>query len=248
MRWAVGALLSATAAFAAPPGPSPGPASGPASSGHPTINPWIDAPLTVGLFGAWAGLHAGQPGWVETRCPCTRGQVNAFDRVAVGGHFKAAELTADVFVVGALGLALAAPLVTADDGDAWLNDAALVLESMALAGLLTEVSKIAAGRPYPYMYNPAPYPEQNADGINYASFWSGHTAVPMAAAVTAARLIELRAPDSPWRWIAWIAGPSLALSGGVWQIVAHNHFPTDVIAGAGVGVGVGLLVPWVHTF
>lgn len=214
----------------------------------PTVNPWIDTPLTLGAFGAWGGLHLAQPGLVETPCPCTRGQVNGIDRIAVGGHSTVAEPLADALALGTLGLALAAPLVTADDAGGWLEDAQLVLQSVALAGLLTELSKIAVGRPYPYMYGPAPYPEQNGDGVNYASFWSGHTAVPMAAAVCAARLIEARVPDSPWRWIAWIAGPSLALGAGVGQIVASNHFPSDVLVGAGVGVGVGLFVPWAHTF
>lgn len=242
MRWAVLVLLCATTALASPP-PQPAQPDPP-----PTIDLWIDAPLTLGLFGGWAGLHAGQPHWVDLRCPCTRGQVNRFDRIAVGGHFKAAETTADAFAIGTLGLALAAPLLVVEDGDAWLNDATLILQSMALAGVLTELSKIAAGRPYPYMYNPAPFPEQNADGVNYASFWSGHTAVPMAMAVTAARLIDTRAPTSKWRWVAWIAGPSLAIGSGIWQVVAHNHFPTDVLAGAGIGLGVGLFVPWVHAF
>lgn len=214
----------------------------------PAADPWVDTALTLGAFGAWGGLHTLHPDLVDTPCPCTRGQVNVIDRIAVGGHAPRTENTADAFAFGTMGLMLAAPLVVADDAGEWVNDAQLVLQSMAYAGLLTELSKVAFGRPYPYMYNPAPFPEQNGDGVNYASFWSGHTAVPMAAAVCAARLIELRDPDSPWRWVAWIVGPAFALSAGTWQIVASNHFPSDVIVGAGVGAGVGLFVPWVHRF
>lgn len=210
------------------------------------VNAWIDAPLTAAGFGVWGGLHLAQPAMVGTPCPCTRGQVNAFDRIAIGGHSTFAEPAANALFIGALGVALAAPII-ANQGETWGEDALLVLQSVALAGTLTELSKIAVGRPYPYMYGPAPFVEQNADGVNYASFWSGHTAVPMAAAVTAARLIEIRDPDSPWRWVAWIVGPSLALGSGIAQIVASNHFPSDVIVGAGVGVGVGLLVPWLHS-
>lgn len=211
-----------------------------------TVDPWIDAPLTAAGFGTWGALHLAQPDLVDTPCPCTPGQVNAFDRVAVGGHSTFAEPVANAFAISALGVSLLAPVV-ANEGESWAEDSLLILQSIALAGTLTELSKIAVGRPYPYMHGPAPYPEQNGDGVNYASFWSGHTATPMAAAVTAARLISMRDPDSPWRWVAWIVGPSLALGSGVAQIVASNHYPTDVIAGAGVGVGVGLLIPWLHS-
>lgn len=102
------------------------------------------------------------------------------------------------------------------------------------------------GRPYPYLYQPD-HDALDSDGANYASFWSGHTAVPMAGALTFAWILQARHPKSRWRWVAWAVGPALAITGGVFQITANNHFTTDVIAGAVAGAGVGLINPWLHT-
>ena len=169
------------------------------------------------------------------------------DRVAVdeilGGGERAADVTAGVALVApALVIAFTAP-----DADTGRSDLTLVLQSATVAGLLTQVAKTAVGRPYPYMYGPAPHEAQNDDGVNYASFWSGHTAVPMAAAVTFAWLVSHRHPRSGWRWVAWTVGPALALAAGAFQVTARNHFPSDVAAGALVGAGVGVANPWVHT-
>jgi len=185
---------------------------------------------------------------VATPCPCRRGQVNAFDRVAVGLDFPRAEPLADTVVAATLALALVAPAFHTPDEGAYVADALQVAEATATAGLLTAVAKIVAGRPFPYMYGPAPYPEQNGDGVNYASFWSGHTATPMAAAFAVTATCRQRHPGRRACWLPALVGGALALTAGGLQVAAENHFPTDVAVGAGVGAGVGLLVPWLHTF
>lgn len=207
----------------------------------------VDAAITGGTAVAWLTLRLLQDDLARTDCPCERGDVNELDRVAVDESLSTGEVAADITV----GVTLAAPLIlvalTAPDEHAYLDDLTLVLQSAAIAGLLTQIVKPAASRPYPYMYRPAEHAEQNGDGANYASFWSGHTAVPMAAAVTYAWTLHARRPNSGWRWVAWVAGPALAVSAGALQISASNHFPSDVAAGALVGAGVGLTNPWLHT-
>jgi len=215
---------------------------------QPRVHLWTDGAVTVGAAGAWLVVDQLHAGLVAADCPCQRTDVNGLDRVAVDESLGEAEVAADLTA----GLTLAAPVLllalTAPDERAYLADVTLVLESAALAGLLTQLAKTAVGRPYPYMYRPAPYDEQNGDGDNYASFWSGHTAVPMAAAVTYAWTLHARRPRSPWRWVAWCVAPALALTAGTLQVAASNHFPSDVATGALVGAGVGLLNPWLHTF
>ena len=205
------------------------------------VHPWADASITLGVAGGWLLLDQLHPDLVATDCPCVRGDVSDVDRVAVDEHL--ADITA--------GVTLAAPLLllafTSPDEHAYLNDVTLVVESAAIAGLLTQLAKTATGRAYPYMHRPARYESQNDDGVNYASFWSGHTAVPMAAAVTYAWQLSARRPHSAWRWVAWTAGPALALAAGAFQVSASNHFPTDVAAGALVGAGVGVANPWLRS-
>ena len=209
-------------------------------------HPWADAAVTLGAAGGWLVLDQLHPDLVATDCPCARGEVNALDRVAVDEHLSDGEVAADITA----GVTLAAPLLllafTAPDEHAYINDVTLVVESAAIAGLLTQVAKTATGRAYPYMHRPAAYESQNDDGVNYASFWSGHTAVPMAAAVTFAWQLSARSPRSAWRWVAWTAGPALALAAGALQVGASNHFPTDVAAGALGGAGVGVANPWLR--
>jgi membrane-associated phospholipid phosphatase len=204
-------------------------------------DPWIDGPLTLGAAGAWAGLAAVEEDLADPSCPCARGDVNPFDRHAVDLHVGGAERSADALVAVTL---LGAPLAAAASGEA--ADALLVAEAAAITGLLTESAKVLVSRPYPYMYSDRAVAAQDGDGVNYASFWSGHTAVPMAAAVALARLVERRHPTSPARWVAWTLGPVLALGAGALQIAAGNHFPTDVATGALVGAAVGWTVVELH--
>jgi membrane-associated phospholipid phosphatase len=205
------------------------------------VDPRVDVPLTLGAAGAWAGLAAAEGELADPSCPCARGDVNAFDRRAVDLHVGGAERSADALAAVAL---VAAPLAAAASGET--ADALLVAEAAAVTGLLTQSAKILVSRPYPYMYSDRVHPEQNGDGVNYASFWSGHTAVPMAAAVTLARLVDRRHPSSAARWIAWTVGPALALGAGALQIAAGNHFPSDVAVGAAVGAAVGWTVVELH--
>lgn len=212
----------------------------------PSVDPWIDTALTLGLAGGWGALHTAHPHLVDTPCPCTPSQVNAFDRVAVGLDFPQAEGLADTVVAATLALAVLAPGLYAEDQSTFLEDGLLSLQAMAATGLLTAGAKIAFGRPYPYMYGPAPYPEQNDDGVNYAALWSGHTAVPMAGAFAATQTCRLRRPHRAACWLPALVGGALALTAGGLQIAAENHFPTDVLLGGLVGAGVGWLVPLLH--
>ncbi len=205
----------------------------------PQAQPALDIPLTLGVSGGWLALSLAHADLARTDCPCRASQVNAFDAWALDLDADT-EPEADALAGLSLALPFAALALTSPD---WSNDAVLVAESAAVSGLLTQAIKTAIARPYPYMH-PADHPEQDADGVNYASFPSGHTAVPMAAAISYAYLLQRR--RSRWRYLAWTLGPALALGAGALQVGARNHFPSDVIAGAALGAGVGVLTPWLH--
>jgi len=203
---------------------------------------WVDGGLTLGALAGWAGLHTAHPDWVQTSCPCTPAQVNVLERPSIHFDIAGAESAADGLTAALMVSAVAVPLLLGDENVRW-RDALLVIEAMAITGLLTQVAKTSIGRPYPYMYGPAPYEEQNGDGVNYASFWSGHTAVPMAGVAAAAQLYAMRRPKKALtHWLRWL-GPTLALVAGSLQVAASNHYPSDVALGGLVGLGVGWAVP-----
>jgi len=208
-----------------------------------------ESALALSLGVAWLGLAAIHNKWARTSCPCSPGQVNFLDRIAVRNRIdKTYELIADVTVGIAFALPVAVAASIAPDWREAAADTTVIAQSVFASGIATQIAKGAFSRPYPYMHGPAPYPQQNGDPINYASMWSGHTAAPMAGAVTLAFLLSQRFPHESWTWLAWVAGPALALSGGIWQIAAANHYPTDVLVGAAAGAGAGWLNGWLHRF
>ncbi|HEY3357634.1 MAG TPA: phosphatase PAP2 family protein [Polyangia bacterium] len=226
--------------------PAPAAPSRPPPAPGPRAHLLLDTSLTVVAGGTALGLELGLSSLARPSCPCAAAGVNGFDRAAIDWNFHAGIPLSDVAVGLAIAGALAGAWFAADTRDAAVGDALLVLESTALAALLTEVVKIGVSRPYPYMYRSDVAPDKITNGSNYASFWSGHTATPMAAAVSFAAILQRRQPRSAWRWVAWVVGPALAIAAGLLQMSDANHFPSDVLTGAGVGAFVGYGNIWLH--
>jgi membrane-associated phospholipid phosphatase len=187
----------------------------------------------------WLALDLTAPALTSTSCPCKLSSLSPVDRPAASWHWAPGQGLA----YAALGVAWTTAVAEVAVGDRDLpalgTDLGLLAESTLLSGLATEGSKITVARPYPYMYGAAASPSQQRDGINYASFWSGHAAVAMAATVSAASLLERRHAPIWLRAVAWTAGPLLAVGAGALMASSGNHFPSDVVAGAAAGAAIG---------
>jgi membrane-associated phospholipid phosphatase len=206
----------------------------------------VDVPITLGAGAGWLGLALAHPSVARASCPCGRSEVNGLDRSVLGLRWELGEPAANATLAVGLLLPILALGATAETRSAFLDDLLLVAESAMLAGMTTQLVKTAVSRPYPYMYGTPPYPQQTQDEVNYASFWSGHTALPMAAAISSAYLVSKRQPRSRWRWALWTVGPVLAVGAGLLQMSAGNHFPTDIAAGAACGALTGYVIPLLH--
>lgn len=140
-------------------------------------------------------------------------------------------LAAAKFLGSGLGTALIA--VAIGSLDAWRRALVLsmaVLAAAAAAGVL----KVATGRERPSRLDQPPGQERRwsfhgpAQGLThspYQSFPSGHTAGAFASATA---LSALYPPVRPVFW-------SVAVACGVNRVVKHQHFLSDVVAGAVVG-------------
>ncbi len=253
----LGAFLGASARAQQPPAA--------ARARPPRFDPVVDGAVAATAAAGWLALALARDNLVRTSCPCERAGVNPLDRPAAGARGHGGELAADVTLALALALPLGGLAALAPDGRAFAEDALLVCQSALAAGQRRHAArapppppypyknrhtptppKAAAARPYPYMNGQTPSPEQQDDPANYESFWSGHTAVPMAAAVTFAYVAARRRPGSPWRFVAWIIAPALAIAAGTMQVAAGNHYPSDVAAGAAAGAAVGWLNSHFH--
>lgn len=124
---------------------------------------------------------------------------------------------------------------------------ARALEALALSGTITGGIKGIAGRARPYAAPGQPGSWVIARGIRdgrYQSFPSGHAtaAFAFASAITS-QLDRDKAPIRHW------AGPLLYALAGVTAFARtydHDHWTSDVVAGAGVGTLSGLIVSRWH--
>jgi membrane-associated phospholipid phosphatase len=124
-----------------------------------------------------------------------------------------------------------------------IGNSLIVLESVALAGSLSQIVKFAAIRERPFVHAlpPADKPLTDSPSDNNVSFYSSHSSFAFALAVSSGTIASMRgyrmAP------VVWAAGLISAASVGYLRIAADKHYFTDVLVGATVGSAFGWAVP-----
>ena len=179
--------------------------------------------------------------FITPHCPCDPASVNSFDRGAIGNSSGFASTIADLSVGAAVLTPLALDYLRLHGGPVFLEDAGIFVQTLAVNGALTTAVKYLAQRPFPAVY--AGNPGLIASPAGYRAFYSGHTALVMAALTSAALTARLRHRERTWPWVvALLVGTSV----GIEMVAAGRHFPTDVIAGGLAGSAVGIAVPLLH--
>ena len=121
------------------------------------------------------------------------------------------------------------------------EDLTVFAQAVGTATLITNWAKVLVHRPRPFRYTAAA-----GGGVNTVesglSFPSGHTAGAFAAAF-AYWSIQSRRGTASARRTRIVALVAAAAATGVLRVVAREHFPTDVMAGAALGAAVGWTVP-----
>lgn len=130
------------------------------------------------------------------------------------------------------------------EGDQYLTDGVIILESAVLASDFTNLVKGAVGRERPFVHALAAEdkPRTASPQENNLSFFSGHSSFSMTLAVSAGTVSTLRgyrlAPA------IWATGVGLSLTTGYLRIAADRHWATDVVTGWVVGAAIGFAVPY----
>ena len=200
----------------------------------PTNCRWCDGPLgsPVNTVDDWFHAHL-------TASIFSRNTADQLSSVVAYGVMPAIALGSAFFATG--------PHAT--DG-AGLRAGFIVVESVAIAGALTQAVKLTAGRQRPYVHyqhvstpgGPSDYQAVSYDAN--LSFLSGHTSVAAAAGTSAAMVATLEeSPAAPW---LWVAATSLTLATGTMRMISESHYFTDVVAGAALGAACGVVVPLLH--
>jgi membrane-associated phospholipid phosphatase len=199
--------------------------------------PVIAVGASAGLLRAYLIEHQ-----VRKRCPCSTDELGFLDRGSVGNRSQAAGLASDITVGVALVLPPLVDLFALGANRAFAEDLTVLTETVLVSTLLQQVANFGLQRPRPRTY--AGEPAYVHGGSGYLSFYAGHVSSTAAMLSAASFTVRQRYGEQVWPWV--VTGIVTA-SVGAERVLAGQHFPTDVLAGALVGVGVGIAVPWLHT-
>jgi len=211
----------------------------------------LSTDLTLGGL----GIGSGAAGWAfgkkirplqpDQLALLNRNEVYPLDRKATWlVSEKAAQASDLVFYSATLAplLLLVDPNVRKESGVI----SVLYLETLALTGGITQLTKNLVKRPRPYTYNPEfPMPpKQQRDARK--SFFSGHTSSTAASCFFAAKVWSDFHPGSKWKPVVWAAAAGIPAFTGFLRVRAGRHFFTDVATGYAIGATIGWLVPVLH--
>ena len=178
------------------------------------------------------------------------------DRRTVGNHSPRAGTASDWTRNAAVLFPLVLALATGQPESRWsgLHRRGLVFaETFVISEGLTFFGKVSFGRPRPYTYWPT---EERPGGSRYESsaartfhsMPSGHSSSAWTGAAIGMTEHLLHRPDASWVERAGVGflGGALAGATSALRVSAGQHFPSDVLAGAGVGIASGVTVPLLH--
>lgn len=180
-----------------------------------------------------------------TCAPCDPAGLSFLDRGTVGPvRTGAATLSDGALLATGGGAALLLFGEAHGDWSVAREDLTVFAQAVGTATLLTNWAKVLFHRPRPYRYIAAAAGTGNA-AESGLSFPSGHTSGAFAAAF-AYWSIQARRGTAAARRTRIAVLVLAAAATGTLRVVAREHFPTDVVAGAALGAAVGWAVPRLH--
>ncbi len=203
----------------------------------------VDLPVMVAsasIGSSWLLRNALEP---PCASGCDRSELPAFDRFAAGRYDPDARLVSDVGV--GVVLVGSSVLLVAHGG---VPELAIGAEAVLVTSALGVLTMYAVRRPRPLAYGDDAPRSARLAGNAALSFPSGHTANAFAATLATFHAMHARAPRAAAPWVVLGAGLAASSAVGVSRVLAGDHFPSDVLAGAVLGSAVGWLVPELHRF
>jgi membrane-associated phospholipid phosphatase len=181
----------------------------------------------------------------EQSTQCDPATLNWLDRQVAGRYHPGWTRWSDITLYSLK--ALAAAGIVVDEGvRSGLNDLVVIAEATLASTAASGISTASTGRPRPYMYGTEAPLAVRESGDGGLSYFSSHTATAFGLTTSTFVTLHRLHPDDRWPWLVLAGGSVVAGFVGATRILAGEHFPTDVLAGAAVGVAFGLLVPAVH--
>ena len=233
-------------------------AARPPTSGYPHLSLRKElAASAVGVgFLTWAALSISEPPPVPTGGFDPDGIRWGADRDVIGNVDVHANDLSDWTQRMALGFPLAVMFFTADPDARWSEIGArsvVYTQTMATSLGLTLVGKNLWGRARPFAYLPLEErPNEPAYDVTrsraFRSAPSAHSSSTWPEVRRAMTEHLMLRPDADaWERLGLgFVGGALAGATGALRVTAGQHFPSDVLAGAGLGVSTGVVLPLIH--
>jgi membrane-associated phospholipid phosphatase len=122
----------------------------------------------------------------------------------------------------------------------------MFLQIQLMYPIVTQTINNYVARKRPFFYSNKMSMAKRQSHWAQISFVSGHANFGFAFATFFASTWSAYYPDSKWKSRVWTASMGLAATTAVARVLARQHFPSDVLAGASTGLFIGWLVPWLH--
>ncbi len=224
--------------------PSVGRAQGPSLRFR--VHLWPDgAVVAAGLSAALVPMLWPHSFAHATCAPCDPAALWPVDRGAVGPVRAAAGAfsTATLGLEAVLGTLFLASSRRGEGAAALAEDATVIAQAVTVTAAVTEWAKVLFHRPRPFLYvQTATGPVAADDG---QSMPSDHSSVAFAAAAAYASVLHRRGLAGQDKLQIGVLFAAAATT-GVLRVLAHQHFPTDVVAGAALGFAIGWTIPALH--
>ncbi|MFH1874871.1 MAG: phosphatase PAP2 family protein [Pseudomonadota bacterium] len=218
-----------------------------AQDAHPQLryNLKLDIVVTAITAAGFLGTAAFEKQLAPSSCRWC--EVNGFDdwghRNLAWSNTKAADITSHVTVFALapmVAFGLQALAASYDNRlDEFPIDALVIAEAVSSAAMLTQIFKFSTGRQRPsahYALNPG------SDSRDNTSFYSGHTSIAFALAVSSGTVASMR--EYRLAPLIWGSGLAVAVTSGFLRLAADKHYLTDVIAGSVIGSAIGFCLPY----
>lgn len=182
---------------------------------------------------------------IQEICRLSRESINWFDRSAT---YKFSEQISEAsdFLVGVIVVAPFALLIDTSVRDDWRSCTLMYLETMMLAASLPSYAKGGVERIRPFVYNPDAPMDRKMALDPRGSFFSRHTTLAFASAVFLSTVWSNYHPRSHLKRYVWAGSLVAATAVGFMRCESGQHFPSDVITGAGIGSVIGYVIPLLH--
>lgn len=128
----------------------------------------------------------------------------------------------------------------------FLNSSLVYAETLSVNLMLNAFTKVVVRRPRPYSQRVLALGRASNDDDLNVSFYSGHSSMSFASAISGSYLFAEATPSRASRYVMWGAELTLASVVAGLRVRAGKHYFSDVITGAIVGAGLGVAVPVLH--